>query len=304
VRISGAVGSRAYGVNGIFEPTAESYNDLPCYKKKGEEIWIELVQGASGYRWYIKPTANRGASSVCYAYCKFEEESPTFPHEREKEKWMIYDGNKFDVQDACVTTLVPEDTPLPDDLQDMMLKCKEIMKIRLAKIAEELERPSAPGSFCIEGATGSRALRTNGIFEPMDEEYNGMPVYKKKGDDDTFMELVSGASGLRWYIKPLKERGASSVCFAYHNVVSTNVNLPQNCTESLWNVYDGNAFAAQSTVVCKLVHEGAPLPQRLLDMVEAKKVVTPPAPTPQVVVPPTTENAPPPSSLDKTSGDY
>ena len=32
--IQGTTGSRGYGANGIFEPTEELYNDLPCYKKR------------------------------------------------------------------------------------------------------------------------------------------------------------------------------------------------------------------------------------------------------------------------------
>ena len=34
VLVEGATGSRAYGVNGFYEPTEEMYNGLPCYKKK------------------------------------------------------------------------------------------------------------------------------------------------------------------------------------------------------------------------------------------------------------------------------
>ena len=56
----------------------------------------------------------------------------------------------------------------------------------------------------------------NGTFEPTEAVQNGMPVYAKKGDGDTWMELVNGKSGYRWYIKPTKEKGPeSSVCFAY-----------------------------------------------------------------------------------------
>ena len=132
--------------------------------------------------------------------------------------------------------------------------------------------PPLPGSLTLKGAKGSREHRVNGIFEPTDEEQNGMPVYRKKGDDDTWMELVSGGSGLRWYIKPTKEKGISSVCYAYRGVNPDNINLPQNCVESGWNVYEGKAFAIQPELICELSCLDVPIPQRMVEMVEAKKL--------------------------------
>mmetsp|Transcript_4392 Transcript_4392/g.8157 ORF Transcript_4392/g.8157 Transcript_4392/m.8157 type:complete len:207 (-) Transcript_4392:1731-2351(-) len=130
--------------------------------------------------------------------------------------------------------------------------------------------PPPPGSITLSGATGSRQHRVNGIFEPTDEEQLGMPVYKKKGDADTWMEMVKGASGLRWYIKPTKEKGTSSVCYGYRSVAATNINLPQNCTEVGWTVYDGKAFKIQQDVISVLSSLDDPIPQRMLDMVEAQ----------------------------------
>lgn len=41
--IERACGSRAYGVNGIFEPTAELQNGMPCYKKKVWCCWRLII---------------------------------------------------------------------------------------------------------------------------------------------------------------------------------------------------------------------------------------------------------------------
>jgi hypothetical protein len=39
----------------------------------------------------------------------------------------------------------------------------------------------------------------NGIFEPTSETCNGMTVYQKKGDIDTWLEVVKTATGSwRW----------------------------------------------------------------------------------------------------------
>ena len=117
----------------------------------------------------------------------------------------------------------------------------------------------------------------NGTFEPTDEVQNDMPVYQMKEDDDIWLELVHGTPGWRWYIKPTKEKGpTNNVCFAYKNVAQTNVNLPQNCTENGWNVYGGSAFAVQDSVTCVLNPNTEPIPEKMLNMVEAKKIPPPP----------------------------
>ena len=55
----------------------------------------------------------------------------------------------------------------------------------------------------------------NGNFELTDETCNGMPVYQKKGEPDTWLEVVkTNAGSWRWYVKPTNARGAeNSVCF-------------------------------------------------------------------------------------------
>lgn len=88
----------------------------------------------------------------------------------------------------------------------------------------------------------------NGTFEPTTEEQNGLPVYKKKGDDGFWVEAVKGASGWRWYLKPKKNKGPdSSVCFAYINFTPATLGFPHD-VDGKWYVSCADGFVAQDTV--------------------------------------------------------
>lgn len=78
-------------------------------------------------------------------------------------------------------------------------------------------RNSKPASVIIKGSTVDRSKYVNGVFEPTDEVCNGMPVFQKMGDPDTWLEMVKTTTGSwRWYVKPTKERGPDkSTCFGY-----------------------------------------------------------------------------------------
>jgi hypothetical protein len=97
----------------------------------------------------------------------------------------------------------------------------------------------------------------NGVFEPTDEISNGMPVYHKMGDPDTWMEMVKTTDNTwRWYIKPTKEKGPqNSICFGYG--VSDEVVLPQDCDIKAWNVHDGSKFVLEPDVTCDLISPGS-----------------------------------------------
>lgn len=126
----------------------------------------------------------------------------------------------------------------------------------------------------MKGATGSRGGRVNGIFEPTDEVYNDMPVYLKKGDSGTWLELVTGTTGnLRWYVKPTANRGSSSVCFGYIDQDKTNLHLPHEVGDKVWHVYDGTAFTTQNNVTSSLVDPEIPIPEAMLTLLEKKRDV-------------------------------
>mmetsp|Transcript_4392 Transcript_4392/g.8155 ORF Transcript_4392/g.8155 Transcript_4392/m.8155 type:complete len:1152 (-) Transcript_4392:2470-5925(-) len=273
VVVKGATGSRGNRVNGIFEPTDEVYNDMPVYRKKGDSgTWLELVTGNTGnLRWYVKPTANRGSSSVCFGYLDQEKKNLLLPHDCGAMQWHVYDGSAFTIQKDVTSSLVDPETPIPEAMIVMLEAKREAFAIAIAEKEALMAIPPIPGSFSLEGATGSRAYGVNGIFEPTSETYNDMPCYKKKGEE-VWAEMVHGASGYRWYIKPTANRGSSSVCFAYCKFDEENPTLPFDREKDKWLVYNGKEFATQDTVVTKLVPEGVPVPEDQLRMLAACKV--------------------------------
>lgn len=101
-----------------------------------------------------------------------------------------------------------------------------------------------------------------------------MPVYRKKGNDDTWLEMVNGASGTcRWYVKPTANRGTSSVCFGFLDQDKADLRLPHDAGNMLWNVYNGAAFLAQSMVTATLVDSSVAVPEAMLALLAAKREV-------------------------------
>lgn len=115
-----------------------------------------------------------------------------------------------------------------------------------------------------------RSKYVNGTFEPVDETCNGMPVYQKKGEPDTWLEMVKCKSGgWRWYVKPTKERGPDiSVCFGYGH--SDDIVLPENCTFGQWTVYDSNRFVVEEEVTCIPDPAVPPLPAKYVAIVQER----------------------------------
>ena len=271
--VEGATGNNEGKVNGTFEPTEEVQNDLPVYVMKGNSgMWCEAVKGASGWRWYIKPTANKGPdSSVCFAYANFTEDDVVLPHQI--DTWIVYADQKFAHQSSVKISLA---APLSEKVEAQYNRGKKIIEseaIRLRKLEELKEkesRPPHPGSFKISGSTGKSAKRMNGIFEPTDEVQWGLPVFQKKGDEDTWVEAVSAASGLRWYLKPAANKGPnSSICFGYIQVDTDDVCLPQNMSNKDWTVNTDTGFVPQKTIVESASDE--PIPTKIMDLVNSAK---------------------------------
>ena len=107
-----------------------------------------------------------------------------------------------------------------------------------------------PGSITISGATVDRSDFVNGNFEPTSELCNGKTVYKKKGDEHTWLELVKSPDNLEWgwYIKPTSARGpGSALCYGY-GMCFHEYNDPQECFS--FHVYDGSKFTCEKDVIC------------------------------------------------------
>ena len=124
------------------------------------------------------------------------------------------------------------------------------------------------GTITISGAvggTGNRAARLNGTFEMTSQTCNGMPMYQKKGDPDTWLDMCkTKAGGWRWYIKPANEKGPdSSICFGYG--ISDNIVFPHECKEKSWYIYDGSNFVIEESIVAAL-SPGSTIPDSVWEM--------------------------------------
>ena len=67
VRIEGATGTNAGGINGMYEATAELSGDMPVYAKVGDrDVWLEYRTDRK--QWQVKPTVSKGTDGT-WAYC-------------------------------------------------------------------------------------------------------------------------------------------------------------------------------------------------------------------------------------------
>ena len=125
------------------------------------------------------------------------------------------------------------------------------------------------GSFFVEGATGACAFRVFGVFDLTSEVCNGMPVYRKRHDKDTWMEMVKcNSGGWRWCIKPTNERGPnSSICFGYCSI--DEVILPHQAASDQWYVFTGTNFDRTDLRVG--LSTKADIPADVIKMIERKQ---------------------------------
>ena len=84
----------------------------------------------------------------------------------------------------------------------------------------------------------------NGVYEPTAERCGGLPVYKKRGSDDHWLEYYAGRD--QWQIKPTASKGTD---VAWTKVVcSPAQQLPQTCNGKSWEVYDGSKWNDQTGI--------------------------------------------------------
>jgi hypothetical protein len=93
---------------------------LPVYRKKNDpDTWVEAVKGVSGYRWYLKPAANKGPnSSICFAYVAIDEENLALPLDI-TTPWTINTANGFADQKSIVV-FKASDKPTPFLLEELV----------------------------------------------------------------------------------------------------------------------------------------------------------------------------------------
>ena len=247
-RLSGASGSSACRVNGVFEPSNESQNSFPVYRKKGDsDIWIELVYGVSGWRWYLKLTASKGPdNSLCFAYIQCAENKVILPSEH-SIGWTVHTDKGFVIQDVTATS--ESDLPLPDHLKTLIAEGEAMVTKKYEDKIFEETREAVPGSFKISGATGKSQAMVNGTYEPTIETQNGFPIYRKKGEEDLWIEIgYMNLRGWRWYLKPTACKGPDCwAAFAYAQCDEDSVSLPAE--EKEWYVQTNEGFPVQPLVL-------------------------------------------------------
>ena len=112
----------------------------------------------------------------------------------------------------------------------------------------------------IEGVTGANAGNVNGIFEPTDEMCDGLPVYRKKGNADIWLEF--NTSVMDWFVRPTSSRGTSKG-WAYVKLES--LCLPQDISTGRWHVWTGERFELQAAASIACL---SPVPAHIASVID------------------------------------
>ena len=96
IRITGATGLYAIGINGLYKPTNEMCGNATVYVKEWHddmcsEYFAPLKQ------WQVKLAANKGKDR-CYSCCAVP--TKRLPQECPLGQWYAWDGSKFVPQSA------------------------------------------------------------------------------------------------------------------------------------------------------------------------------------------------------------
>jgi hypothetical protein len=95
LRISGATGSNAASVNGVYNPTDEISNGVTVYQKAGDpNKWLEYTP----LKWMVKPTKDRGTS---YGWCILDVDQVCIPEKFTEKPLRVFDGTNFLPQPEC-----------------------------------------------------------------------------------------------------------------------------------------------------------------------------------------------------------
>lgn len=94
----------------------------------------------------------------------------------------------------------------------------------------------------IRGAKGPNAISVNGVYEPTEEICNRFPVYRKRGEQDKWLEFFDISN--KWYIKATTDRGKAR---GWMRLSANPPCRPELCKGSC-EVWDGSKWTSQSTV--------------------------------------------------------
>ena len=93
----------------------------------------------------------------------------------------------------------------------------------------------------LSGATGDKARRINGYYEPIDEIVGNASVYKKMGDGaNMWIEYHTGFGA--WYVKPANDRGEGR---GMAKATISPARPLEDCPTSCWEIDDGPNWVNQ-----------------------------------------------------------
>ena len=245
VSITGATGTFAGDINGIYKPTPEFCDNATVYVKVRNPNMC-LKYHASMKQWQVKTTSAKGtdasmASCVVPAKCLLEE-CPA-------GKWLVANGSKWGPQQTVTITVQHDNSDVvsADDVDDDEAKPKAAaMKVDSGAAAVQAAGVGlasvSSGAVRIVGATGSSAGIVNGMYEATTELSGGMPVYVKVGVGGMWLEYHAPSS--QWQVTLTSNKGtnhASAFCPVPAKC------LPEDCPAGQWLVVD----------CCKLVSQPA-----------------------------------------------
>ena len=89
VQVSGATGTAAATINGVYRPVAgEGVGGKPVYKKDGADVCIEYWPGRE--QWQMKPGSDTGRDSACMHSLGYQKEAGVV--EDVTAGWNVYDS--------------------------------------------------------------------------------------------------------------------------------------------------------------------------------------------------------------------
>ena len=235
VTITGATGTLADYINGIYKPTEELWDNVTVYVKVGDPDKC-FVYRSSFKQWQVKPTADKG-SAGCLAVCAVPVKC--LPEDCPRGKWLVDDGAKRGPQHTVTISVQHDnsDAVSTDDFDDDEAKPKAAaMKVDTG-VDLGIISPAASRCVRIVGAMGPHAGRVNGMYEPTEEFSGDMPVYVKLGDADKLLEYCAPKN--QWQVKPTASKGTAGCLVSC--IVPTTC-LPEECPPGQWQACANRKF--------------------------------------------------------------
>ena len=246
VRITGATGSNAGHINGLYKPTKELCDNATVYVKVNDGKML-LEYHAAHMQWQVKSTTSKGTSR-CTMYCAVP--GKCLPEDCPAGQWKVYDSTKYDPQPAVTISVQHgnNDAVNADDVDDDEAKPKAAaMKVAAGHVVAQpagLSPFATPGSVQIVGAMGPNAGAINGMYEATPEVSGGMRVYAKVGDGDMLLEYRAAKS--QWQVKSTAHKGKDT-CFALCAVPAKC--LPQECPAGRWQIVVNDKYVSLPAIV-------------------------------------------------------